>query len=279
MNYGPTDIEGVIQSYADYLLVIDRPTFERFERARISERESAIAEAIVFRMLQTLGLRPELHERVGTGGADFLCGGPSPANQIIVEATSLDPEAVTKRSNLSNEPPEDIQGGPFGLVTRNVCNKAKDKDSQLAGYPMPRVLAIASSHEGIGALFNPGGAQYALVSEPHWYAGRDGEFTNLRDSVFIRPSDDKASIVSCRGNISAILLIGVYGDRSQVCGILHPDPTYPLNVGFFPKVPFIRLAKWPIVDGRISTEWVISDPDGYSLHHAKVRLPDLRDPK
>jgi hypothetical protein len=40
---------------------------------------------------------------------------------------------------------------------------------------MPRVLAIASSHAGIAALFSAGAAQYALVSEPHWRAGMPDE--------------------------------------------------------------------------------------------------------
>ena len=56
--------------------------------------------------------------------------------------------------------PEDVSGGAFGLVTRNICNKAKA--TQLANYPMPRVLAIASSHAGEAALFNKATAKWRL---------------------------------------------------------------------------------------------------------------------
>jgi hypothetical protein len=276
MKYPFTTTEEVIQSYADYLLVKDRRSHDRFEKVRTADRESVLAEAIVFSILQSMNLRPEVHDQVGTGGADFLCGGSSPETKVIVEATTLNPDAITKRSNLPNTPPEHLRGGPFGLVTRNICNKAKAKNEQLAGYAMPRVLAIASGHEGIAAVFNAATATYALVSEPHWRGGLDGEFTDLRDAVFFRPGEDETTIVACRKNISAILLIAVYGDQSQVYGILHPEPEYSLNFRLFQKVPFVRLASWPVTGGRLSTEWVMGEVDGYSASHSKVRLPDLR---
>jgi hypothetical protein len=40
-----------------------------------------------------------------------------------------------------------------------------------------------------------------------------------------------------------------------------------------PEVPFIRIAKWPIVDGKIWTEWVIADPPGKTVPHLKISLP------
>ena len=72
---------------------------------------------------------------------------------------------------------------------------------------------------------------------------------------------------------SAILLIGVHGRESVVYGILHPEAAYPFNQGFLPEVPFIRIAKWPIVDGKIWTEWVIANPPGKSVPHWKISLP------
>ena len=119
-----------------------------------------------------------------------------------------------------------------------------------------------------------GYAQYALVSEPHWRAGMDGEYTDLESSLFIQPSPDKAAIVACLQSISAILLIPVFGNKSEIYGILHPQPAKPLNIRFFPKVPFIRIAKWPITDGHITTEWVIADPSGLDVDHWKLELRD-----
>jgi hypothetical protein len=62
----------------------------------------------------------------------------------------------------------------------------------------------------------------------------------------------------------------VYGDKSEVYGILHPQAARPLRIGFFPKVPFVRLTKWPITDGIISTEWILANPGGLGVPHFRV---------
>ena len=80
---------------------------------------------------------------MGTGGADFICSQnfgpifvrrePTPESMFIVEATSLDPDAVSRNTSIPNEVPEEITGGAFSLLTRSVFTKAKDKATQLAG--------------------------------------------------------------------------------------------------------------------------------------------------
>lgn len=59
------------------------------------------------------------------------------------------------------------------------------------------------------------------------------------------------TIVACRKSISAILLLAVYRDRFAVWGILHPEPARPMNIAYLPNVPFVRVSRWPIVDGEI----------------------------
>ena len=204
---------------------------------------------------------------------------PSTKDRFVVEATCLDPDAVTTRSTIPNELPDDVSGGSFSLLTKSIRNKAKDKATQLGGYTMSRVLAVASSHAGIAALFNTGAAEYALISDPHIVsqiasAGTIKQCTDLRSSVFLRVAPDGQTVVPCLQSISAILLIAVYGDKSEAYGILHPEPAQPLPIGFFPKVPFVRLSKWPITDGMISTEWVIADPEGLSVPHWPVDAED-----
>ena len=98
------------------------------------------------------------------------------------------------------------------------------------------------------------------------------EYTDLSMSVFMKPGAN-GTILPARQSISAILLIGVHGRDSVVYGILHPEAAYPFNQGFLPKVPFIRIAKWPIVDGKIWTEWVIANPPGKTVPHWKISLP------
>jgi hypothetical protein len=291
MMFASTCIEGMVDSYAEYLSRKYPPHSNRFKSLRAASREAAVAEAVVFGVLQSLHLSPEIYDDIETGGPDFVCAGstlgfglrrvikPSPEDRFVVEATCLDPDAVTRRSDIPNELPEDISGGPFSLLTKSICNKVKDKTTQLGGHAMPRVLAVASSHAGVGALFNTGAAKYMLTSEPRivYGIGSRGpgrQCTDLRSSVFLRIAGDGRTVLPCRQTISAILLIAVYGDKSEVYGILHPQPARPLEVGFFPKVPFVRLTKWPITDGIISTEWVVADPEGLSVPHFPVRADD-----
>jgi hypothetical protein len=281
MGLGIT-VDGVAQSYSNYLNIKHPSNYERFEALRSSDKEAAVAEAIVFAMLQTLRVRPSLNDQVKAGGADFICYchrgiifNPKPEDRFIVEATSLNPDAVTDRSHIPNEVPDRIRGGAFGMLTQNICNKAKAKVTQLANYPMPRVLAIVSSHFGATVLLDQLAAQNALVSDTHFRhtIGSDtadpNTYTNLEKSVFIKPGPDD-TIIACRQSISAILLISVFGDKSEVYGILHPEPQYVLDLTFLPGIPFIRISQWPIVGGKIFTEWTIGHPDGCRIPHFAI---------
>jgi hypothetical protein len=285
MGFGITDLDGMLNSYSEYLRHGHPENAKRFDEMRASEREAAVAEAVVFGILQGFNVDPQINDEVKTGGADFICcasRGPLvrrlPQDRFVVEATSLSPDAVTDRSHIPNEPPEEISGGAFGLVTRNICNKAKDKATQLGGYQMPRGLAIASSHAGVPALFNGATATWALVSDPHWRQEIGSstvdttQYTDLEKSAFIRPGPN-GTIVACRKSISAILLVAMYGRNSEVWGVLHPEPAYPFNTALLPDLPFVRIAPWPVVNGRIFTEWIVASPSGHRVDHSPIRLP------
>lgn len=285
MGFGTTNIDGILSSYSEYLHHGHPENAKRFDQNRASDREAAVAEAVVFGMLQGFNVDPQINDEIKKGGADFICCASRgslrrrlPQDRFVVEATSLSPDAVTNRSGIRNEVPDDIRGGAIGLVTRNICYKAKDKATQLGDYPMPRILAIASSHAGIPALFNSATATWALVSDPHWRqengssAVDSAEYTDLEKSVFIKPGPN-GTIIACRKSISAILLVAVYGNKSEVWGILHPEAARPLSIAFLPDLPFVRIAPWPVVDGRILTEWVVASPSGHSVYHFPVRLP------
>jgi len=275
-------IDDVLNSYSEFLHKEDKKTADRFDKNRKSDPEASVAEAITFQMLQTIGAHPKIHDKVGTKGPDFQCdasrwpqAGPQPQNHFMVEATSLNQDAISERSLLPKEMPEGLHGGAYGLVTKNICNKAKDKDRQLDGYSMPGVLSIVSSHLYSALLFDSNAAETALVSGIHFKheigsaVADPANYTDLEDSVFMKPGL-KGSIVVCRQNISAILLVSVYRDNSEIFGILHPEPKFPLNVNLFPNIPFIKLSQWPIVDGKISTEWVVGSPSGFSVAHHPV---------
>jgi hypothetical protein len=274
-------IDDVLNSYSAFLHNEDQKTADRFDRNRKSDSEASIAEAITFQILQTIGAHPKIHDKVGTGGPDFQCdasrfpqAGPQPQNQFMVEATSLNQNAISERSQLSKDMPEGIHGGAYGLVTKNIFSKVSKKDKQFEDCSMPGVLTIVSSHLYSALLFDSNAAETAFVSGSYFKheigsAVTDpANYTDLKDSVFMKPGPD-GSIIAYRQNISAILLISLYRDYSEIFGILHPEPKFPLNIGLFPNIPFIKLSQWPIVDGRIATEWVVGRPDGFRvpLHH------------
>jgi hypothetical protein len=283
-------IDDVLKSYGEYLALAHPPNFKRFQNTLVSSRESAIAEAMVFQILDQLRVNPQINDTVEAGGADFICNrgyrsgvlqrfaAPNIQDRFVVEATSLDIDAVTDRSGIPDEI-EDLEGGPFSLLT--LRNKVAAKAPQLANYDMPRVLAIASSHSGISALFNTATAEWFLTSPPKWRMPIDGgevtQVIDLGSSVFLKPGP-AGTIEACRQSISAILLVSIHGDRSCVCGILHPDPARPLSIGFLPTIPFVRLAKWPIAGGKLETEWVISEPEMHDFRHERIR-PPKREPQ
>jgi hypothetical protein len=283
--YMGTTVEDMLDSYQEYIRLARPDNLNRFRRTRERDREAAVAEAIVYGMLQHLNADPRINDDTSRGGADFLCCasrgpllGRVPADQFVVEATSLNPEKVTERSGIRNEVPDGITGGAFSLVTQNIWRKVSGKENQLAKYDMPRVLAIVSGHFASAVLFNNYTATIALVSGLHWRHKINSaevdrtNYTDLRTSIFFKPGPD-GTIIATRKGISAVLLIAVHGDKSEAWGILHPEPERPLNIDFLPDVPFVRVAEWPIVAGKISTEWVIAHPSGYEVRHFPIKLP------
>lgn len=232
--------------YAEHLKATYPQHLGPFNQRRTQGREAALAEAIVFWMLKNVGVRPQINEVVGTGGADFICSAnfgspilarrePTPETLFIVEATSLDPDAVSRNTSIPNVAPDEISGGAFSLLTRAIFAKAKDKATQLAGYDMPRVLAIASSHEGIGAVFNAGAALNILVSDYHWRNDIGSQtvdpnrYVDLANSVFMKPSKDGQTIEAARKSISAIhQSLGIAHQRHDGEG---PDQVSVIDLG------------------------------------------------
>ena len=96
-------VEYVVESYADYLRGRGRKFWRRFQTTRNDAPESALAEAMVFRVLQACKVDPTVADAPGFGGPDFQCLQGKP-NAFMAEATSLLPERVTEKSNLIASP-------------------------------------------------------------------------------------------------------------------------------------------------------------------------------
>jgi hypothetical protein len=268
-NQPMASIEYVVESYADYLRGLNQKQWQAFQKRRMNAPESALAEAMVFRVLQFCKVGPVVADAPGGGGPDFLCLYEKP-DAFMVEATSPTPDRVTKVSSIPNRVPEDMEGGPFGLLTAQIDETATKKLYQFKDIGKPGILAIASSHFGSHILLDSQSAMYALVSQPFWVAGTEGVSTDLKYSLFVRGEGN--DIVAKNKEISAVLLIAVGADRSYVSGALHPDPKHPFDSKALWEIPFAYLKDWPVEKNRLRATWTLGEsPEPLQVSHAAIR--------
>jgi hypothetical protein len=73
VSFGATSPDRMLQSYSEYLRNVHPENAQRFDLLRISDREAAIAEAVVFGILQGFKVDPQIHDQPNSGGPDFIC--------------------------------------------------------------------------------------------------------------------------------------------------------------------------------------------------------------
>lgn len=252
--------------------------FEQFKKRYKSDQKAAEAEAVMFSLARAAKLNPEIFEDPGTGGPDFRCN-PLPGESFLLEVTSLDSVAVSKKSDL----PLKITGGgggAFGLITEKLLSAAKNKAAQLGGHSLPGVLAITSDYDFAALLLDRLPAEYLMTSAPQINVPSDGRpsytTTDLRHAVFCRPGLLDASgqqiFHPCRQSISAILLVTIHPSESKVVGLLHPEPASPFDPHQLPKVPYVRFKYWPLTGRNIQTEWILGDAEHRpaTFEHIKI---------
>ncbi len=269
-------VDDVLDSFEEYLRRAAAGNLKSFQDMRKANRESAVAEAIVFQILQALHLDPQVSNVFG-GGADFQCTyQPNAFNsrskyRFVVEATTLEPTAVERNTGWRNEPDEEISGGFFKPPTKQIADRIKYKVRQLSQHKMPRVLAIVSTHPGADVLFSNTTVEGLLLSNRQVPVpsggGTTDRLTDRDDSPFLSIDRNTGRVAAERPTVSAVLLVSVSGDRSSVVGILHPKPHYPLDMNAFPGIPFASVDPWPVLDGRIQVKWVVANPSGREFTH------------
>jgi hypothetical protein len=89
-------------------------------------------------------------------------------------------------------------------------------------------------------------------------------------SVFFEPQD--GVIVPVRQSVSAILLVALWEEQSEIVGLLHPKPMTFLNYRIFQQVPFLRV-EWPLTN-PVGLDWIIGDPSPRRVDHRRVSLTD-----
>lgn len=264
------DIHTVIESYADYLLRKRKKLWTRFQQTRQDHPESALAEAAIFRVLQGCGVSPEVADVPNSGGPDFRCTGDQ-SGQFMVEATSFQPEKITRDTGLNDKVSAGISGHAFSLLTQQIDERAAEKRRQLEKFPIPGILAIASSHLGSALIFDVLTAEFALISQPFWIGGKGGTYTDLSSSLFLRLEDD-GTITTKNSSISAVLLVSVNLDRSYVCGALNPAATHKFRSEALWMIPFAYLKDWPIENGRLRCDWTMGNQRTHIVEHKSIQV-------
>jgi hypothetical protein len=266
-----TDVHTVVDSYADLLARHPR-LHRRFQKRRREKPESALAEAMTFSVLQQCGVKPEIADQLNIGGPDFRCTGIR-GEQFMVEATSFEPDKVTKDTSIENEPSPGLNGQAYDLLTRQLEEKAGSKRRQFDQLQCPGILAIASSHLGSSLVLDAYAANNALISQPFWVVNEEGMSTDLASSLFLR-LEDNGEITERNQSISAILLVSVTGDRSYVCGALNPAATRKLKSESLWMVPFVYLKDWPIEGRSLRCEWTMGSLRSYEVEHKSIRASE-----
>jgi len=274
-------IDVVVDSYYRFLA---RNEFDghlkRFKDRLLSDKSAAEAEAAMFMMLWNEKLDPSVNENLETGGPDFRCS-PAQHQPFLVEVTSLDSESLSEKSTLPLKI-EGPGGQAYGLVTQKLRSTVKGKASQLGGQADPSVLAITSSYDFAGLLLDRMAAHNLLISDP-WFSvpigGRRDAITwqtDLKNAVFCIPglldAGGNQTFRSCSRSVSAILLVTINSTGMDAVGLLHPDPVRPFDPASFPSIPFIRFQQWPIIRGRVTTEWIQDSGNAHaSFRHKRIR--------
>jgi hypothetical protein len=244
---------------------------KRFGERLEADAKAAEAEAVVFSLLWSSKARPDVLEDASTGGVDFICR-PDKMSEFVVEVKSLNSDGVARRSCWPKKGDGRV-GGAFKLETFKLKNVAQRADRQLGRYAFPRVLAIASSDESALVLMDGHAVESLLVSDPVPSTSLDNPAmlaTDLRNSVFVKP-DNAGRIVTCLPHVSAIWLIGIFGDQSRLVGALHPEPEIPFDPNLFPDIPYGWLRKWPAQDGRLGVEWTPGKREPAGFLHARIQ--------
>lgn len=267
-------IEEVTKSYANLLDVYHHNHHRLFIARLAANPDAAKAEAVVFSWLRQRRLEPQVAESPSVGGPDCLCV-PNGGQPLLVEVTALNREAVGRRSGWPDE--LSTSAHSFGMITPNLWSKARGKAPQFRAADVPRVLIVCLTHVGAGALLGTLAAEWLMMSELKlvWSLAEHGEpvpsesVTDLKNAAFLRLEGDQ--IVTVRCSISAILLVALWDDQLATVGLLHPDPAVPLDYASFGGIPFLRL-EWPISEGRLRAEWVVTHPKPSRSYYTVVSL-------
>lgn len=281
MKVRPTIID-VVSGYKRFLEVKYPTHYTRHCARYKTDPGSCHAEAAIFSILRSQFQDVIIGEDISSGGADFLCS--SNETSLLVEVSSLEPGAVSRKSSWENELVPGVSVGSFHMITAMLRSKAVRKADQVSNHAGPRLLIISTEHIASTILLGTLAAEFLLTSNTAIQVPVGGSeeniriTTDLRDSVFFRLKN--GTLETCRRSISAIILSSISKHSCYLVGLLHPDPAEPFQTNLFPNIPFIRLKSWPPENSVIQTEWIIDQPKSFEAFYVNIELRDdeLRSP-
>ncbi len=273
-EFGPSGAvfrDDLIEPHRAFLRANYPKALAQFDGLLKHQPESALAEAVVFSLLHKAHLNPEPADKPKTGGADFICK-PS-REKFAVEVTTMLAASVQTNTGIPQEIEND-DGGAFNMITFGQARKVQDKCEQMEkhDYKMPVVVVLCTLHERAQGPFRALAVEFLQTSVPRIVTPFNLEEsarqeTALEDSIFVEIKDGKLT-PRCE-NISAVLLLHISESISSAIGILHFQPSFPFDVKNLPTVPFNRIV-WPVVGGKIKTEWVVGSARPVDFWHFPV---------
>lgn len=279
MKFDEYSLEKVVSGYSDYLAVKYTDHFKQFETLRKTAPEAAASEAILFSVFKSEKYDVTIGEIPGKGGVDFLV--ESPFGPFIVEVTALKDSVVEKASGLplNEDRPGSIKARSFSLITDHLKGKAGSKARQVSGHPVPRLVAICSTHTGAGILLGPRAAEELMTGSTLLSQNlmdpseKLSIITYLKNSVFFRLSNNE-DLEPCRQSISCILLVQITGTDSRFLGLIHPEPAVEFHNRLIPCIPFCCFRSWPLESNELDVQWLIQRPEATHIPHVPPELSD-----
>jgi hypothetical protein len=265
----PEPLVGMISAYSNAIHTLSPRAAAKYgKRLQGNSAEGALAEAVVFRLLNRIGGSVSIADIKGTStDLRWLLGGGC----CEIEVTALERSTVTRHSGIGEEYRQGA--GSFSPLGNKLLEKAIEKMKQLGRNAAPSILVIVSGHPWARTLLGAQAAVDLLLGEQVLRFDIDSSsqatslVTTLRGSAFYQSSDGH-TVESMRPVPSAILLLPYSGETAWPICILNPHQTFPLPDCFVEPFPALHAIRHESGEGAIEFEIV------HQLREVAVHLGD-----
>lgn len=258
---GNPNFDDLAAEHQAWLAPFDGQYLRNWEKLAKSDREDALIEAAIRRVLQSHGVVVEPNEDL-TGTVqkpDFRCAVGD--RMFCVEATCISTEKATEITGLADG--ANGAGRPTSLVEKieRICQK---KAKQCSNQDVPVLVAIGTFHAVASMFsFSPPYPDMLLTGMTTQTVTIDRETlkavggvkldSELESAAFLRWKDAQG-IEFARSSISGLLLVGAAIKPAFVVGLLHPNPARRFDLACLPRINF-REVKVLGESGQLRLQW------------------------